>query len=133
MPHSTVIYPFEHKILTAITELSVVLYGNLVPCLLIFDQTGSVVKVSFSKTESTWFDEVDLLRGQKTPHLFFDPSDVPQYVWLSWLGIHRSSIERLIGEPFKASDLQPILESDEHGPLSQFPSIWEVMFEQESS
>ena len=117
------------------SEVSHRLYGKLAACLVTFESSGEIIKVSFGKSESTWFEEVDQLRLSRQPHLFFDPLNLPDYIWLSWLGAHKSSIERLVGSAFTSSDFQPIIATPQdqahQAPraLSDFPSVWEVIFE----
>ena len=133
MPKPTVNYPFEHKMCKATSELSRVLYGTQTACLIKFEPSGEVVSVSFKTSEATWFEEVDHLRLSRQPHLFFDPLNLSGHIWLSWLGLHRSSVERLIGSSFTSLDFQPLnsTSDDRSSPrkLSEFPSVWDVIFE----
>lgn len=131
MPSSTAIYPFEYKSLDAIADISIRLNGKLSTYLIIFDDQGHISKVIFERFESTWFEEVDKLRAAKQPHLFFDPFDVPEHKWISWLGLRKSTMEQFMGAAFQTDDFKPAMAHNtlsEGTPLIDFPSAWEVMF-----
>ena len=115
------------------SEVSQALYGTLTACLIKFEPSGEVISISFKTSESTWFEEVDQLRLSRQPHLFFDPLNLSGHIWLSWQGVHRSSIERLVGSSFTPIDFQPLRPSSDDDSvlkhLSEFPSIWDVIFQ----
>ena len=131
MPRSTAKYPFEYKLLEAASNISIRLNGELRTYLILFDEQGNIRQVSFERVKSTWFEEVDQLRIHRQPHFFFDPFDVPEHTWVSWLAMKRSMMEHLMGTCFQEEDFKSMttpLRSDELGLLSDFPTVWEVMF-----
>ena len=131
MPRSTAKYPFEYKSLEAASNISIRLNGELRTYLILFDEQGDIRHVSFERVKSTWFEEVDQLRINRLPHLFFDPFDVPEHTWVSWLGVKKSMMERFMGGAFQADDFQSMtspLQADESMTLGDFPIVWEVMF-----
>ena len=131
MPNSTVNYPFEHKLFEAAAELSVKLSGELRTYLMVFDNRGRLCHISFERSKSTWFEEVDQLRIDHRPHIYFDPFNVPDQTWMSWLGVHRDIMERLMEIRFQASDFDSLSRSttsDKAQNPRDFPDVWEVMF-----
>lgn len=74
----------------------------------------------------TWFKIGVLCRTH-------DPlDDGMDYVWLSWKGIERSGMERLLGQKFDNSDFIPIPDfarrATKLSPDHTFPQTWGVMF-----
>ena len=131
MPNSTANYPFEHKLFEAAAGLSVKLSGELRTYLMVFDEHGRLCHIFFERSESTWFEEVDQLRIEHRPHIFFDPFNVPEQTWMSWQGIHRDIMERLMEVRFQASDFDSISSvpaSVKAQKPKDFPNVWEVMF-----
>ena len=131
MPGSTATYPFEYKSLEALDYISRRICGELRTFLITFDEKGCVDRVSFRTGESSWFEEVDQLRINKKPHLFFDPIGVPDHIWVSWLGVRRSHMERLLDVRFQPADFETtssMADQDELYSLGELPTVWEVMF-----
>jgi hypothetical protein len=74
---------------------------------------------------------MEKLRAGGQPYIFLDPFDAPEYTWLEWSNVRRSTMERLMGGPFVESDFvrmvgwrgAPALD-----PPNTFPETWGVMF-----
>jgi hypothetical protein len=135
MPHTTFAYPFETKVGGFADGLSqrFTAGSSLRSFLLTFDPDGSTVTLSFVKPASGWFEATKALEASGVPHLFYDPlEDGGEYIWLSWSGVERSVIERLIGERFEEADFLPLADfARRAGRLAragEFPTTWGVMF-----
>jgi hypothetical protein len=135
MPHTTHAYPFEAKVGQFAGELS--RRGSSGPSLrsflIVLDRDGNVLSVSFEDGSPNWRVRVQALKTSGTPHLFFDPlEDGMEYVWLSWQGIERPVMERLIGQRFEEADFLPVPafggRAARLAPDRQFPQSWGVMF-----
>src|SRR5258708_5083222 len=102
MPHTTHAYPFEAKVGRFADELSqrFTTGTSLRSCLLVLDRDGSVLTLSFEGSPG-WHERVRALEATGVPYLFYDPlEDGMEYVWVSWQGIERVTMERLIGQAF---------------------------------
>src|SRR5260370_6646034 len=111
MPHTTHAYPFEAKVGGFAGELSqrFTTGASLRSFLLVLDQDGSVVALSFEDGSPGWNDRVRELAASGVPHLFYDPlDDGREYIWLGWQGIERLVMERLIGQRFEQADFLPM-------------------------
>jgi len=101
--------------------------------LLVFDLGGNVTLVSFEDGSKEWRDSIRAIVDSDIPHLFYDPlDDGMEYIWLSWKGIERPVMERLVGEQFEEGDFLPF---PEFAPRARkldlekvFPQTWGVMF-----
>ena len=145
MTSSTVRYQFEYKILQALSLFSSNCTENLNPYVVVFNSSGHVRRVLYEHQEETWFELVDQLRADRCPHLFFNPCALPEGIWLSWLDVPQSTIERVFSIVIKQSELKidPKLtpksdqvrqlkrsvRPDTRQALTEFPSTWEVIFE----
>ena len=134
MPHATHAYPFEAKVARFAGELSGRFTAGPVlrPFLLTLDRAGNVVSLSFERDSSGWHERVRALEASAVPHLFYDPlDDGLEYVWLSWQGVERPVMERLIGRRFEEADFLPVpgfIGRAGKSPLGEgFPVTWGVM------
>lgn len=133
MPHSTQAYPFEWKVLSFAAGLSTRLTGrDFQGFVMALDEEGGARAVSFEPPEGGWAGITGEMDRAGTPYLFYDPFDGPAYTWLSWKGIDRTVMERLLGEPFADGDFTtsapPSSRTPALDPPGQFPSAWGVMF-----
>jgi len=61
--------------------------------------------------------------------LFYHPFDAPEYIYMQWQNVQRSTMERLRGESFVDADLvSKPLSSQAAGERIEFPTSWGVMF-----
>jgi hypothetical protein len=131
MPHTTHAYGFEEKVIGFAGGLSArCTAGESVrPFLLELDRDGNVTSLSFGGGSR----ERAAAGHPGTPHLLYDPlDDGMEYIWLSWEGIGRPVMERLIGQRFEGADFAPIPAFARRAraldPEGQFPQSWGVMF-----
>jgi hypothetical protein len=135
MPHTTHAYPFEAKVGQFAGELSgrCSSGSSLRSFLLLLARDGNALSLSFEDRSPNWQDRVRAVETSGVPHLFYDPlDDGMEYIWLSWQGIERSVMERLIGQRFEEADFLPMpVFAGRAGKLvreKQFPQSWGVMF-----
>ena len=134
MPHTTHAYGFEAKVCGFAGGLSARFTAgeSLRSFLLEIDSGGDVTSLSFG--DDSRERAARAAAGHPgTPHLLYDPlDDGMEYIWLSWEGIERPVMERLIGRRFEGADFIPIpafaRRARALGPEGQFPASWGVMF-----
>src|SRR5262249_44826488 len=127
MPHTTHAYPFEGKVAQFARELSRRFTAGPPPrsFLLVLHPARHVGFLRLWQTGPG--------RHERAPHLLYDPlDDGVEYVWLSWQGIERPVMERLIGQRFEEADFLPEAAfAGRAGKLpreKEFPASWGVMF-----
>ena len=135
MPRDTHAYPFEMKVVLSLGELLARLTNGtaLRSFLIILTRDGNVLSLGFKDDSPNWHERVWELRDSGTPHLFYDRlDDGMEYVFLSWQGIERSVMERLLNKRFEEADFLPYphfaYRAQELVPEKQFPQSWGVMF-----
>ena len=134
MPHKTQAYPFELKILIFAQSLSTKLAGGNGhhSFLMILNDNGSVRTLQFEHSEDTWYQLTEKLNQAGESYLFYDPFDAPEYMWLSWRQIDRSTMERLIGTFFEETDFEKSQNASHRAPdlkpPKKYPVSWGVMF-----
>ena len=132
MPHSTYGYPFEEKVFGYASQLSERLTGRELTFLMTLDFEGVIRALQFEPPKSSWHELTDRLTKADEAYLFYDPFDAPEYTWISWLSIKRSTMERLIGSPFDEIDFgkhsHAVSAAPELAPANEFPVSWGVMF-----
>ena len=134
MPHITQAYAFESKILGFACRLSVYLAGGQKghSFVMVLNAEGAVQTLHFECPADSWHHLTDRMDRDGTPYIFYDPFDAPEYTWISWRQISRSTMERLIGERFQGSDFikapNPTIQAPELKPPGEFPICWGVMF-----
>jgi len=127
-------FPFEWKVCEAAGRLSQLLagHGRKGTMLIIFNREGAALSVTFERPEGGWHVLTNQLRDNEVPHIFYDPFDAPEYIWLAWTGIARTTMERLMGRPFEAADFEPLHTHSSRGPVldppGNYPASWGVMF-----
>jgi hypothetical protein len=134
MPHTTHAYGFEEKVVGFAGGLSArCTAGEAVRSFLLeLDRDGNVTSLSFGGGSRE--RAARAAAGHPgTPHLLYDPlDDGVEYIWLSWEGIERPVMERLIGRRFEGADFIPIPAFARRAraldPDGQFPRSWGVMF-----
>jgi outer membrane protein assembly factor BamB len=134
MPHTTIAYPFEWKVGAAAAALSARCSSDfsLRSFLVILSADGNVTALDFNDGSPAWRDGVRAVERESVPHVFYDPiDDGMEYTWLSWQGIERNVMERLIGQRFEDADFIPMSVFAHRArtlePPGQFPSSWGVM------
>jgi hypothetical protein len=135
MPHTTHAYPFEAKVGQFAGELSsrCSSEASLRSFLIVLDRDGNVLSVSFEDGTANLHERVRALNTLGTPYLFCEPlEDGMEYIWLSWRGIERAVMERLIDQRFEEADFLPVPDfAYRAGTLpqaNQYPQSWGVMF-----
>ena len=134
MPHTTIAYPFEWKVGTFAAGLSAqcTSHCSLRSFLVTLSTDGNVTAVNFDDGSPAWRENVRAVEGESVPHVFYDPvDDGMEYTWLSWKGIERNVMERLIGQRFEDADFKPMAvfahRAQTLDPPGQFPASWGVM------
>ena len=64
------------------------------------------------------------LRHEGRAYLFWDPFDFPEYAWLEWHKLDRTTAETLLGGPFEESDFINTRDRSHR----DWPPSWNVMF-----
>lgn len=135
MPHTTNAYMFEFKVAGFAGDLCgrFITAGRRKSFLLVLDRNGSVMSLSFWDGSPNWYERAKVAMDSKIPHLFYDViDDAMEYIWLSWHGVERSVMERLIGKQFEDADFLPLPQFASRArmldPENQFPQSWGVMF-----
>ena len=132
MPHMTQAYPFEWKVFQFALDLSVLLARDNRTFLMRLGDDGAVRTLQFERPEQSWHDLTRRLTEADESHLFYDPFDAPEYTWLSWHKIERSTMEHLIGHHFEDSDFSKQTmgahRAPDLKPANTFPVSWGVMF-----
>lgn len=126
MPHSSVQYPFEFKVLEWAHDFSVQLTGENRGFLMVVDAAGDM-RQFWSGEKKGHFDLAlkDKLSAENAHWLFYHPFDAPEYTFIKWQGLEADVWERLIGKPFEA----PAFVSERDGrSIAGLPTSWEVMF-----
>ena len=130
MPRATARFQFEWTIFSWAAHLSEVLTGENRCFLAILDSRGAVRQLLFGINESqydlqTW----EALQRSNSCWLFYHPFDAPEYIYLQWQNVQRSTMERLIGGCFTDTDLVSMsLSSQAASEGIEFPASWGVMF-----
>ena len=133
MPRTTHAYGFEEKVVGFAGGLSARFTAgeSMRSFLLELDREGNTTSLSFGEDSR---ERAARAAGHPgTPHLLYDPlDDGMEYIWLSWGGIERPVMERLIGRRFEGADFIPIPAFARRAraldPEGQFPRSWGVMF-----
>ena len=131
MPRATAKYRFEWKMFSWAGHLSEVMSGENRCFLMVADDKGTVRELLIGEDEYHYDKEVwGKLMESSCCWLFYHPFDGPVYTFMCWEGIGRSTMERLMGEPFEENDFSegipgaPPIE----GEGIEFPTSWSVMF-----
>lgn len=132
MPHMTQAYPFEWKVLGFAASLASKLAGRgHHSFLMMVDGDGSVQSLQFECPEDGWHKLTAKLDEAGASYIFYDPFDTPDYTWMSWRNIDRSTMERFIGNRFGDADFvkaeHSASQAPELNPLNTYPASWGVM------
>mgnify|MGYP001392111205 CR=1 FL=1 len=126
---------FEGKVKGFASHLSVHLTGVEEwgqTFLMVLNADGTVRTLHFECLEGGWLQLTERLDQAETPYLFYDPFEGPEYTYLSWRGIDRSTMERLIGGRFEDADFVKVPGSSSRAgdlkPPNKYPETWGVMF-----
>ncbi len=128
MPRSTCKYGFEFKVCHFAFDISRRFGGSKSPAafLLALDSDDSVLTLSFDPPCDGWSEWKKRMEAAGMAHLFYDPFDAPDHTWLSWHGIAKSTMERLMKSTFEAEDF--VHEGCEGRETLDYPQTWGVMF-----
>jgi hypothetical protein len=124
MPRASYKYQFEWKILEWAWKLSWAFCGGShYPFVILFGASGVADRLVFGPAPETHDEnEWKRLLERAPAWLAFDPFEGPEYQYLSWEGLERQTVERLIGITFGPEDF-----GSEEGTIA-FPTKWGVMF-----
>jgi hypothetical protein len=114
MPHTTVRYPFEYKMLAAVcTKL-----GR--------DDLRALAEPG-GEFRTSPISEYHLseLKESLPKRVFYDPFEPMEYRWLEWTGLPRALAESWLNVQFVPEDFRDLRGEK---PLSEFPENWDVMF-----
>lgn len=120
MPRSTVQYVFEHRLLAWAEN-----FRGGDGFLVVFGPQGEIAEIYTADATQPGRQLVshELKERVALKHaswLFFDPFDWPEYAWMEWKFVPRSTLEQLIGD-------FPALSSNTDDP-QELPESWHVMF-----
>lgn len=105
MPRSTVKYGFEFAILDWAHRFSTVMTGQDRGFFMVLTLDGAVQQVLFGGAPHHFDLAVkDSLIESNQCWLFYDPFDAPEYMWIEWRNVQRSTLERLMDKCFEAAD-----------------------------
>ena len=130
MPRATARFQFEWKVFSWAGHLSEVLTGEDRCFLAILDSRGAVCQLLFGADQSQYDSQTwEPLQRSNPCWLFYHPFDAPEYIYMQWQNVQRSTMERLRGESFVDADLvSKPLSSQAAGERIEFPTSWGVMF-----
>ncbi|HEX8700742.1 MAG TPA: hypothetical protein VF815_17990 [Myxococcaceae bacterium] len=122
MPRSTVKYAFEHGLLGWAQN-----FRAGAGFLVLFGLEGELLEVHEADTGQSGTRLVSHERKAQVTKahpswLYFDPFDWPEYAWLEWHRVPRSTLEQMIDQP----SLQAL--RSVKGDLPEIPESWSVMF-----
>lgn len=126
MPRSTYRYPFEEKVLGRAGRLSEQVGGSDRAFLMVLDGDGAVRSLEFGPAVDDFRTAVGREHHAGGAYLFYDPFDAPEWTYLAWRGVDRTTMERWVGAPFEVEDF--LSRFDARGAAIDFPSDWSVMF-----
>ena len=125
MPHTTAAFGFEWKVLASLS-------GRDIPPSALFEPAPERPR-AWVRTPDGWQREYppedDLARLREgfalsgASYILHDPFDPPEYEWLEWHAVDRSSMERFIGAAFEGSEFRSA-----NRRTMAFPADWGVMF-----
>ena len=129
MPHATHEYPFEWRVLSAVSSRLSALHE------LADEGASSLVRLDGRSSQrfdvqiglepEELFKQLDELRTHGRPHLAIDPlDDGREYRFLSWGGVPQQLMEAWVGGAFAAADFV----SHKSGASRDYPESWGVMF-----
>lgn len=125
MPRSTYNYPFEFETLQWASNFCRTICGKNCGFLIIFDEAGYAEKILFEATKMNPDFSQDLL-----PHtcsfFLYDPFDAPEYSYIRWNKLNRTTLERIRGKQFSQTSFESSIKKNEK--LEDFPENWSVMF-----
>src|SRR5260370_39319502 len=104
MPRATHQFPFEVKVLGFAARLSETLTGEARRFVIVFTEEGTAQTLTFEKAGTLVHDLLAEFNAAGRSYLFYDPFDLPEYCYLAWHNIDRSTMGRLIGEAFQDAD-----------------------------
>ncbi|GEM_PF-1147123 len=129
MPHATNEYPFEWRVLgavsTRLTPLLELTHEGASSLVRLDDGSSQRFAVQIGLEPEELFQQLDQLRANGRPHLAIDPlDDGREYRYLSWAAVPQALMEAWLGEPFTAADFV----SKKTGASRDYPESWGVMF-----
>jgi hypothetical protein len=125
MPHSTFQFLFEARVLDWAGRTSERMTGRLSRFVLALGRDGVAHALLFEGATTDLRALRDELDRRGEPHLFYDPLDGGmEYIWLSWRGIPRAVMERLLEAELAHDDFV----SEKTGERMDYPPDWGVMF-----
>jgi hypothetical protein len=74
------------------------------PFLIELETDGAITALHVECPDGYWDRMMKRLDDARTPYLFYDPFDAPEYYSLSWSRLDRAAMERLMGDTFEDAD-----------------------------
>lgn len=125
MPSSTITYPFEYKVFAWMNSLSEwASPGDPQTFIITLNAEGALRTLTFESSSESWHQRIELFKQQRTPFIFFDPFDFPEYAWFEWYEVNQATLERLTDTVFEASDF---INSRDQRRID-YPHTWGVMY-----
>ena len=133
MPHATQGYPFEAQVLKFVHELSERFKNDDSSLLIEFSDSGSLRSIHFESPGASVYELRSQMVALGMSYIFYDPFDLPEYMFLCWEQVKQATMERLVGRRFKESDFvkknsSPMNSAPDLQPPNAFPASWQVMF-----
>ena len=117
--------PFERKVERWASALSCSLAGARSPFVLLLAPDGRVRSVSFEHPASSWFAQANALAEAGERFLFYDPLEGSGRAFITWAGVDRRTLERLLGAPLTDADFV----AESRDTPSAFPPAWDAVIE----
>jgi len=97
---------------------------------MLLHSSGAVRRIFFGDGPRAFDPEMKKALTEANPSwLFYHPFDAPEYTWIEWQNVERTTMERLLGNPFDPLDFGTVHRStdamEEH---IEFPTSWGVMY-----
>ena len=132
MPHATHGYLFESQVLKFVHELSEKFTNQDSKLLIEFNESGSSKSIHFESPGSSIYELRSQMVARGCPYIFYDPFDLPEYMFLCWNQVEQATMERLIGRKFEESEFVknslPMNSAPDLQSPNAFPASWQVMF-----
>jgi len=97
-----------------------------------FDNHGACLRLHLECPKSSWREFLANLEEHRAPYLWYDLSDAPEYIGLSWTRIDQKVMERLIESEFDDADFVSHPAISRRAPnlptTGRFPETWNVLF-----
>jgi hypothetical protein len=118
-------FPFERKVERWAAALARSLTGAPAPFVLTLGADGAMRSVNFEHPATSWFARANALAESGEPFLFYDPLGGDGHAFITWSGVGRETLERLLGGALTDADFKTT-SSDES---QAYPDAWDAVLE----